>query len=157
VNDSGFTHKAKAVISTLRTADDWGLEPSDFVVANIASGAGPEALGAADAQLTLAALKYARFARGGRLDPVSLSNILDMKPPVKDAKTVISELASVAEPDAYLRGLNPKHVGFERLRQALLKARGPKQEEEPTDPALLIKLPQGKQLKPGAEDDQVLL
>ncbi|WP_092864587.1 L,D-transpeptidase family protein [Hyphomicrobium facile] len=157
VNDSGFTHKAKAVISTLRSADDWGLEPSDFVVANIASGASAEALGAADVQLTLAALKYARFARGGRLDPVALSNILDMKPPVKDAKTVISELASVAEPDAYLRGLNPKHVGFERLRQALLKARGPKQEEEPVDPALLVKLPQGKQLKPGAEDDQVAL
>lgn len=157
VNDSGFTHKAKAVISTLRTADDWGLEPSDFVVANIASGANAEALGAADAQLTLAALKYARFARGGRLDPVALSNILDMKPPVKDAKTVISELSNVAEPDAYLRGLNPKHAGFERLRQALLKARGPNQEEEAVDPALLIKLPQGKQLKPGAEDDQISL
>ena len=157
VHDGAFTHKAKAVISTLRSADDWGLEPSDFRVPELASGASPEAQGAAEAQLTLSALKYARFARGGRLDPVALSNILDMKPPVKDPKSVMSELASVAEPDAYLRGLNPKHVGFERLRQALLKARGPKQEEEPIDPALLVKLPQGKQLKPGAEDDQVSL
>lgn len=157
VHDGAFTHKAKAVISTLRSADDWGLEPSDFPVPELSSGASPEAQGAAEAQLTLSALKYARFARGGRLDPVALSNILDMKPPVKDPKSVVGELASVAEPDAYLRGLNPKHVGFERLRQALLKARGPKQEEEPIDPALLVKIPQGKQLKPGAEDDQVSL
>ncbi|WP_045836869.1 murein L,D-transpeptidase [Hyphomicrobium sp. 99] len=157
VHDGAYTHKAKAVISTLRSADDWGLEPTDFPVPEIASGASPEAQGAAEAQLTLSALKYARFARGGRLDPVALSNILDMKPPVKDPKKVVSELASVAEPDAYLRGLNPKHVGFERLRQALLKARGPKQEEEAIDPALLIKLPDGKQFKPGAEDDQVAL
>ena len=157
VHDGAFTHKAKAVISTLRSADDWGLEPSDFPVPDLSNGASPEAQGTAEAQLTLSALKYARFARGGRLDPVALSNILDMKPPVKDPKSVVSELASVAEPDAYLRGLNPKHVGFERLRQALLKARGPKQEEEPIDPALLVKLPQGKQLKPGAEDDQVPL
>ena len=113
----------------------------------LASGAAPDVQGAAEAQLTLAALKYARFARGGRLDPVSLSNILDMKPPVKDPKAVMSELAGASEPAAYLRGLNPKHAGFEKLRQALLKARGPKQEEEAVDPALLVKLPNGKQLE----------
>ncbi|HET6390073.1 L,D-transpeptidase family protein [Hyphomicrobium sp.] len=157
VFDGAYTRKAKAVISTLKSADDWGLEPADFPVPELIVGASPDAQGVADAQLTLSALKYARFARGGRLDPVALSNILDMKPPVKDAKNVINELASVAEPDAYLRGLNPKHEGFERLRQALLKARGPKQEEEAVDPALLVKLPQGKLLKPGAQDDQVVL
>ena len=157
VQDGAYTNKAKAIISTLKSADDWGLEPADFFVPELASGASADAQGAAEAQLTLSALKYARFARGGRIDPLALSNILDMKPPVKDAKTVISELTSVAEPDAYLRGLNPKHVGFERLRQALLKARGPKQEEEAIDPALLVKLPQGKLLKPGAQDDQVVL
>ena len=91
---------------------------------------------------TLAAFKYARFARGGRLDPVALSNILDMKPPVKDAKTVrYGAGARCTDPAAYLRGINPKHVGFEQLRQALLKARGPRQEEEAIDPALLVNLP----------------
>ncbi len=157
VTDGSYNHRAKEVIATLRSADDWGLESSDFVVRDLTSGANAEAQGAAEAQLTLAALKYARFARGGRLDPVALSNILDMKPPVKDPKAVLKELADGSEPGVYLRGLNPKHVGFERLRQALLKARGPKQEEEPVDPALLVKLPDGKQLKPGAEDDQITL
>ncbi|HEY8129862.1 MAG TPA: L,D-transpeptidase family protein [Hyphomicrobium sp.] len=157
VKNGAYTQKAKAIIAALRSADDWGLEPSDFVVAELAGGATAEVQGAAEAKLTLAALKYARFARGGRLDPVALSNILDMKPPVKDPKVVLTELTNASEPDAYLRGLNPKHAGFERLRQALLKARGPKQEEEPIDPALLVKLADGKQLKPGAEDDQISL
>ncbi len=98
------------------------LDSSDFVIPPIDNGAAAE--GAAEAQLTLSALKYGRFARGGRLDPVSLSNILDMKPPVKDARSVMRDLANASDPGAYLRGLNPKHVGFERLRQALLKARG---------------------------------
>ena len=155
--DGAYNHKAKAIIAELKKADDWGLEATDFVVPELASGAAPDVQGAAEVQLTLAALKYARFARGGRLDPVSLSNILDMKPPVKDPKAVMSELAGSSEPAAYLRGLNPKHAGFEKLRQALLKARGPKQEEEAVDPALLVKLPNGKRLKPGAENDEIVL
>jgi len=155
--DGAYNHKAKAIIAELKKADDWGLEATDFVVPELASGAAPDVQGAAEVQLTLAALKYARFARGGRLDPVSLSNILDMKPPVKDPKAVMSELAGSSEPAAYLRGLNPKHAGFEKLRQALLKARGPKQEEEAVDPALLVKLPNGKRLKPGTESDEIVL
>jgi len=155
--DGAYTDKAKAVIAELKKADDWGLESSDFKVPDLASGAPPDAQAAAEVQLALAALKYARYARGGRLNPVALSNILDMKPPVKDPKVVLSELADASEPDAYLRGLNPKHAGFEKLRQALLKARGPKPEEEKVDPALMVKLPDGKQLKPGAQDDQIAL
>ncbi len=155
VKDGAFTQKAKEIIATLKSADDWGLESSDFVIPPLGTGASSE--GAAEAQLTLSALKYARFARGGRLDPVSLSNILDMKPPVKDAKVVMRELADASAPGAFLRGLNPKHVGFERLRQALLKARGGQEEEEQVDPALLVKLPRGRTLKQGRKDNQVSL
>lgn len=157
VRGGEFTHKAKEIIATLKGADDWGLDSSDFVIPALGSGAASE--GAADAQLTLSALKYGRYARGGRLDPVSLSNILDMKPPVKDPKATMRELASASDPGAFLRGLNPHHVGFERLRQALLKARGGQvAQDEPVDPALLVKLPsRGRTLKRGVKDDQVSL
>ena len=66
----------------------------------------------------LAVLKYAHHARGGRVDPVVLSNILDMKPPLKDPASVLSEIAASSTADAYLRGLNPKHAEFEKLRVA---------------------------------------
>jgi len=158
VHDGSFNDKAKSVISELRKADDWGLESSDFVIPALASNADADAQGSAEAQLTLSALKYARFARGGRLDPASLSNILDMKPPVKDPKTVMRELADASHPGPFLRGFNPKHDGFEKLRQELLKARGVTVEEEaPTDPAEEVKLPRGKVLRLGTRDDQVAL
>ncbi|HEY8194265.1 MAG TPA: L,D-transpeptidase family protein [Hyphomicrobium sp.] len=157
IKDGSYNEKGKSIISDLRKADDWGLESSDFKVAELGHGASAEAQGAAEAQLTLSALKYARFARGGRLDPVALSNILDMKPPVKNPKTVMKELAEASQPGAFLRGLNPHHPGFEKLRQALLKARGPQQEEDASDPALLVKLPRDKLLRPSQKDDQVSL
>jgi L,D-transpeptidase YcbB len=154
--DGAYTAKAKAVIAELVKADDWGLEASGFPVPDFASNAAPEIQGAAEARLGLAALKYARFARGGRINPIALSNVFDVKPALEDPKTVLAALANAPEPEAYLRGLHPKHPGFLRLREALLKARGP-QVEEKIDPALLVKLPDGKPLKPGAEDDQISL
>jgi murein L,D-transpeptidase YcbB/YkuD len=161
IKDGAYNEKAKSVISDLKSADDWGLDSSDFIVPNLASGANAEEQGAAEAQLTLSALKYARFARGGRLDPVALSNILDMKPPVKDPKVVMRELAESSHPGSLLRGFNPHHEGFERLRQELLKARGKAEarveEEEKIDPAELIKIPRGRLLRPGIRNDQVSL
>ena len=155
--DGVYTDKAKAVIAELRRAGDWGLEPADFALLDLPANAGAEAQAEAEARLALAAMKYARFARGGRLDPVSLSNILDMKPPIEDPAAVLAALVASSAPDATLRGYHPKHAGFERLRQALLKARGPQVDVEKIDPALLVKLKDGKTLKPGAADDQVAL
>lgn len=159
IKDGSFNEKAKSVIEDLRNADDWGLDSSDFVIPQ--PGTSAEAQGAAEAQLTLSALKYARFARGGRLDPVELSNILDMKPPVKDPKVVMRELAEASRPGPFLRGLNPHHEGFENLRQALLKARGKveakAEEEEKIDPAELVKIPDGRLLRAGMRNDQVAL
>lgn len=161
IKHGAYNEKAKSLISELQSADDWGLESSDFIVPKLTSGEGSEAEGAAEAQLTLSALKYARFARGGRLDPVALSNILDMKPPVKDPKAVMRELAEASHPGPFLRGFNPHHEGFERLRQELLKARGKVEakveEEQKIDPAELVKIPPGRLIRPGARNDQVSL
>ena len=101
ITNGAYNEKAKSVISDLRNAGDWGLEASDFIVPALGSGANHEEQGAAEAQLTLSALKYARFARGGRLDPVELSNILDMKPPVKNPKVVMKELADSSHPGPF--------------------------------------------------------
>ncbi len=83
-----------------------------------------EAQATAEIKLALAILKYARHARGGRIEPAEVSDLLDQAPPLRDPKTVLTEIAAAAAPDAYLRSLHPKHEQFERLRQALLKARG---------------------------------
>ena len=82
-----------------------------------------EAAAVAELKLDLAILKYARFARGGRFDPSSISKLFDQVPPVRDPKAVLAEIEAAPSPDLYLQSLHPKHEQFVRLRQALLKAR----------------------------------
>jgi L,D-transpeptidase YcbB len=156
IKDGAFTDKATAVIGEIKKADSYGLEASAFALPELTAAASADVQADAEVKLGLAALKYAHFARGGRVDPVSLSNILDMKPPLKEPKVVLAEISESAAPDSYLRGLHPKHPEFEKLRQALEKARGP-QVEEKIDEALKIKLPEGKTVKPGDESDDVIL
>jgi L,D-transpeptidase YcbB len=157
VSKDGLTAKATAVIKEFESAADWGLEDNAFDKPRMASGASPDALAAAEVTLSLSALKYARFARGGRLNPPSLSRILDMRPPVKDPKTVIADLAASDRPAKYLLDQHPRHEQFQRLRQALLKSRGPAEPEQAVDEAMKIKLPKGKTIKKGAESDDIAL
>jgi murein L,D-transpeptidase YcbB/YkuD len=155
IKDGKFGVKAAAAIAVIKRADDYGLEASSFDLPVLSPGADAASQADAELKLDVAALKYAHFARGGRLNPVALSNILDMQPPVKDPAVVLNEIAAASEPDVYLRDQNPKHPQFELLRQALLKARGPK--EEPVDEALSVKIPDTNLLKPGDQSPVIAL
>jgi L,D-transpeptidase YcbB len=121
---TGFTARAQAVISEIQNADEWGLSAAAFDLppaGNLPVTA--EAQAGEEIKLGLAILQYARSARGGRLSPSRTSNLLDQRPHVLDPKTVLIEISASPAPDAYLRSLHPKQEQFERLRQALLKAR----------------------------------
>ena len=118
----GFTLKAKQAMDEIAKADEWGLKASAFEIPAL-TGALPEDLAKAEVQLSLAVLKYARHARGGRLNPSTVSRKFDQKPTVYEPKSVLQAIAGTNDADAYLRGLHPKHPQFERLRQALLPAR----------------------------------
>ena len=89
----------------------------------------------AELKLDLAILQYARFARGGRLVPAKVSELLDQTPTLRDPKLVLSEIAAAEAPDVYLQSLHPKHEGFQRLRQALLLARRSGDDGEGAKPA----------------------
>ncbi len=154
----GFNAKGKALVAEIGKAADWGLEAKDFSIpAAPAAGSPAETAGDAEARLSLAAMTYVRFARGGRINPRNLSRILDVDPQIRDPKLVVADLAASETPDAVLRGAHPKYPQFEALRQALIKARGPAQPEEAVDPALKVKLPQGKTVKPGGEHADIAL
>jgi murein L,D-transpeptidase YcbB/YkuD len=147
-------------MAEVRKADDWGLSASAFDLPALAeTSPSTEALAAAEGKLTLEFMKYVRFAKGGRVNPRSLSRILDQDPPIKDPNIVIGELAAAASPDAYLRDQHPKHAGFQNLHKALLAARGgPSEPEVEVDPALKVVLPQTKaMLKLGVDAPQVAL
>lgn len=157
VTSTGFNAKATAVVAELAKADDWGLSAADFPAPSIVAAAGdaptPDALANAELAMSLTAMKYARYARGGRIaDPATqLSSYLDRKPQLIDAKTVIDKLASSDAPDAALRGFNPQHPQFEKLRQKYLELRQAKAAQD------VVRLPNGAQLVPGKSDPQVAL
>ncbi len=151
----GFTPNARKAIKEIRGADDWGLDASAFQLpANPDAGAAPEALADAEIKLSLAVLKYARYARGGRLDPPSISEVMDRRPHLYAPKSVLQGIAAAESADAYLRGLHPRHEQFKRLRQALL-ALG-KSGTGANTPAS-IRIPQGPNFKPGDNDPQIAL
>ena len=124
ITGMGFSAKAQAAINEIGKADDWGFMASAFELppaGDLPDNAADQAI--AEIKLQLAILKYARFARGGRVDPSSLSVLIDQTPPLLDPKIVLTEIAASSTPDTYLQSLHPKHEQFQRLRQALLKAR----------------------------------
>jgi murein L,D-transpeptidase YcbB/YkuD len=119
VTEQGFTPAAFVVMTEILAADSYGLDPKAFRLPTApapGSTLSKADLADLDVTLSLAALEYARYARGGRLDPVSLSKMLDRKPTIFEPSSVLTELAAAAKPDAYLRNLHPKHPQFERLR-----------------------------------------
>ncbi len=157
----GLNDKARKVIEEIGRADDWGLKASHFVLPEPGAGDGSgttpsqKTLIKLERQMSLAVLKYARFARGGRIpDPAkNLSSYLDRMPQTKDPMKVLEEISITGKPDAYLRDLHPKHDQFVKLRKALLDLRGGHEQDDG-----IVRLPgSGPMLRPGMMHPHVAL
>ncbi len=121
---AGLTVRAKEVVEEIKRVADYGLDPEAIGVPSaLAEGADVEALARGEIAVSRAVLTYARHARGGRVVPSSLSNMIDYKPPLFEPKSVLQGISVSMTPDFYLRDMHPKHAGFEKLRQALLAVR----------------------------------
>jgi murein L,D-transpeptidase YcbB/YkuD len=144
-------------MAEIARADDWGLVAKAFSLPVLSAAPSEAALADAEIKLGVAVLKYARYARGGRLEPSQVSRNFDQKPTLRDPKDVLGTVAGLETPGGYLRSLHPKHPQFELLRQALLKARAGagKPDDDDDDP---VKLPaNGPALKPGMQHPDVAL
>lgn len=156
VTADGFTPRAEHAMAEIARADDWGLEARAFELPQLGDKS-PATLADAEIKLSMAVLKYARFARGGRLEPLQVSRNFDQKPSLREPKAVLDAVAAIETPGNYLRDLHPKHAQFERLRQALIKARAGGSQPEPKAEAV-VKLPaDGPTLKIGMQHPHVAL
>lgn len=128
VGDKGFNADADGVIAEFGKAGDWGLDPADFPPPRIeASGdLAPDAQAKAEIDLSLAVLKYARYARGGRISHPAeqLNSNLDRKPQLLDPAQVLTDIAAASDKAAALAGTHPKHPQFQRLREKYVEAIG---------------------------------
>lgn len=155
VEPSGLTAGARAAVAELDRAADWGLAPAEFKKPQLGVTPSDGELAAAEIDLSLAVLKYARHARGGRIaDPTKqLSSYLDRKPQLKDPGVVLAEIAVADQPDAYLRSLHPQHPQFEKLRAALLALRSAALEPD----AKAVHIPKGSTIQPGKSHPDLAL
>ena len=128
VTDTGFNARARALVTEIKNADAYGLDAKDFALPDVPDSdtatLAVEAAAAGELRLSAAALKYARFARGGRIsDPAAqLNSNLDRRPQWIEPKVILERLSGTEEPDAVLRSLHPKHAQFEKLRQLYIAA-----------------------------------
>lgn len=158
VTSSGLTPRARHAIAEIAQADDWGLQANAFELPPPhLAGASMEALADAEIKLTLSVLKYGRFARGGRLEPLQVSRNFDQKPSLVEPKDILEAVAASDTPGDYLRSLHPRHQQFHLLRQALLKARSAVRPAPQEKASSAERLPDGPILKPGIEHPHVAL
>ncbi len=132
VRESGLTPKAKILISELDNAGAWGLEPDAFSLSVEPQDKGKDVQSSSltdvarrEIKLTMRALLYARYARGGRImKPAEMLNTnLDRKPKLLEPTAILRGLASAQYIDSYLQSLHPVHAQFHNLRQAYLARR----------------------------------
>ncbi len=159
VDENGLTARGKAVIAEIGKADDYGLKAADYVLPdlsglNTASGDVTGRLAQAEIEISRAVLDYAHDARGGRLDPNSISKNLDPTLLLPKPLDVIESIAFRSDPAAYLRGFQPQHPQFERLAQKLKELRGGETAKAETPK---VRIPSGRLLKLGVADPQVAL
>ena len=158
VDQNGVTERGKAVIAEIEQADDWGLRAADYELPDAGSFAPSEAnaaewLADAETKISYAVLRYARDARGGRIEPQRLSPNLDPSLALPNPTEVIESIAIRSDSAAYLRGFQPDQPQFEALRQKLIALRGGKTDE----PKPVVTIPEGPVLKLGVEHEQVEL
>ena len=126
-SQGALTPKAGAVFAEIGRADEWGLDAGDFPLPSRRTCC-PHRLKPCrvKSKISQAVLKYGRYARGGRIVNPSeqLSSYLDRRPQFSKPEAILDGIAAAGEPDAYLRGLNPAHPQFEKLRQKYLALLG---------------------------------
>lgn len=155
VDATGLSARGRLAMQELAKADEWGLKASAFELPKVPGNSASLAEKAdAEIKLAIAVLTYARHARGGRFQPVSISRLFDQKPSIYDPKTLIRAVAASSALDAYLRDLHPTHQGFHNLRKALLRLR--EQTAEVQAPPS-VQIPAGPSLRPGQKHAHIAL
>lgn len=154
--EDGYNDRAKAILAVLSRADEFGLNVADYAIglpspettASIESGdAGDagEGLKVAKVQLrremmlSARALRYARDAHIGRVDPNKLSGYHDLPKKSLDEKRVLSALANSPKPAAYLESLHPRNELYSRLVKELKTLKASAEKEIVVDPDTFVR------------------
>ncbi len=144
---------AKDILALFRDAEADGLRPADYLTPTIdlsSVASEPTALAAFEMAFSATAMRYARDNATGRIDPRSVSSVIDITRRRLDESALLVELASSEDPGAMLRELAPDHPEFVALRAALNRIL----DGEITE---TITIPEGALVRPGMIEERVPL
>src|SRR5688572_30389703 len=135
-DEQGPNRLADDLVATLNRADFEGLNPEDYHVNEIGAlltyvrlatgdGRAPEPARLADLDLLLtdAFLLYGSHLLGGRVDPESLHPQWEASPRGADLGALLDDALESRKIARALQRLAPTHEGYQRLREALARAR----------------------------------
>ncbi len=152
----GFNAAAAVALDELAKAGDWGLDAAAFERPGLTDGAqSQEQLADTEIALSRTIVKYAVHARGGRIEPSSLSLWLGRTPDPVYATAVMIEIISAKNAGAALRAMHPKYEAFELLRQTYVAMRGEMVSPKTPDPKTI--LANGSTVKAGAWHPDVVI
>ena len=152
--------RAFGVIETLARAGEVALDPALYRIpvvweedGNLDAFTGaPEQLARLDVELTAVALRYARHASGGQVDPNKLSIYHDLKPPRVSASAALKQLAESPDPAGWLASLHPTHRAFAILKAEYARLKKQARAYKPLPPIV-----GGPAIRPGDFDERIPL
>jgi murein L,D-transpeptidase YcbB/YkuD len=154
---NGLTPKATALVERLGRAAFDGLDPASYAVGTQPTSVDPIELATHEIDLVATALRFARDASQGRIDPRRISSLITVDLHRMDAATILRTLATSPDMNAALDSFNPQHPGFQALRAKLAAVMAERavldnrQVEQPPP------IPTGPALRVGVRDTRVTL
>ena len=148
--DGQWTPAARGALARLAHADEDALDLRLGSLPILAEG-DDAARATIDVALSMAIAAYAREASEGRVDPRTISNLIDDTRIAVPPARVLAEVSGATDADAALRAFNPPQPGYVALREKLAEFRREKPRSEKAD------IPAGPVLKVGMRDARVPL
>lgn len=153
VKDGAWSPAGQAVAARLKAADEDGLDPIDYPLPDLGlqKDAAPAKWAEADVKLSVSVIRYARDARGARIDPSRLSPLITPKLDLPNVAEVLGSVTTARDAGTALVAFNPSHPGYLALKKSLAELR----QSHPSQPT--VRLPKGTALRVGMEDPRVPL
>ena len=117
IEGDGLKPSVKPALSTLANAADHGMKPASYRVSIRLDTLDAQA--DTDIELSRTMLKYARDARGARLNPRKISSLITAEPTLPDTADALTRLAAASNLGDALVAFQPQQAGYQALQHKL--------------------------------------
>ncbi|MEM8685968.1 MAG: L,D-transpeptidase family protein [Pseudomonadota bacterium] len=129
ISSSGLTVPAVRLMQVLGEANQHGFEAARYIPIGLTRFDkipeelfdDPAKVAKLEIAITIAALRYARHASGGQVDPNKIGRSYDLSPPTVGRTQALIQMTGTARPDRYLAGLHPSHPTYAALKAELVE------------------------------------